>query len=350
MAEQSRSARQGSGDIEATLRMTVRDALQGITSAVALDDGRRISVRIPPGVQDGQRLRLRGKGRLVEGVAGDVYLRLIVDGEGSRPAMECAICGKSGQPVTGMSNGSVFHEECLVSLENQTTRLATEALYRTNAIRQLNMRLAKANTVRGSLSRLFGAGDNVDDINQRLRQATAELAEAEAQHKRSQDLQTHIYDFLSRYPPDWEERTRALRSRCQRCGSSANLQIHHMTPLARGGSNQVENLECLCESCHSAEHGGRDMSPPVSSDNSDRAFAQRVALAREAIAAGADVEFLYAKPGDSYRKRTISPRRIKSFEHRQGTGSTLCLVGYCHLRNAERAFAFKRMKGLKLSR
>jgi len=37
---------------------------------------------------------------------------------------------------------------------------------------------------------------------------------------------------------------------CVKCGSKKNLEIHHIIPHARGGSNRLENLQLLCQRCN----------------------------------------------------------------------------------------------------
>ena len=37
---------------------------------------------------------------------------------------------------------------------------------------------------------------------------------------------------------------------CVKCGSKKNLEIHHIVPLAKGGSNRLENLQLLCRVCN----------------------------------------------------------------------------------------------------
>ena len=43
--------------------------------------------------------------------------------------------------------------------------------------------------------------------------------------------------------------------RCALCDSTKYLQIHHVIPRGRGGSNHVHNLICLCSDCHALAHG-----------------------------------------------------------------------------------------------
>lgn len=55
-------------DIQARTTLSFRDAVAGSTVTLEDADGQRITTRIPPGVRDGQKIRLRGKG--VRGDAG----------------------------------------------------------------------------------------------------------------------------------------------------------------------------------------------------------------------------------------------------------------------------------------
>jgi hypothetical protein len=60
------------------------------------------------------------------------------------------------------------------------------------------------------------------------------------------------------YPDDWEDCPQTVLERdnykCQHCGTTAGtIQIHHRTPIAEGGSHDLENLETIRRSCHAAE-------------------------------------------------------------------------------------------------
>lgn len=43
--------------------------------------------------------------------------------------------------------------------------------------------------------------------------------------------------------------------RCALCDDVRGLQIHHVMPRGRGGSDEPMNLICLCWRCHAEAHG-----------------------------------------------------------------------------------------------
>lgn len=49
-------------DVQARTTLSFRDAVQGATVTLSTAEGRRITTKIPAGVKDGQKIRLRGKG------------------------------------------------------------------------------------------------------------------------------------------------------------------------------------------------------------------------------------------------------------------------------------------------
>lgn len=62
------------------------------------------------------------------------------------------------------------------------------------------------------------------------------------------------------YPTDWEDvRRRVLERDGYQCieatvGCDGPLQIHHVLPLSRGGTNRLENLVTLCLYHHCTKH------------------------------------------------------------------------------------------------
>lgn len=60
-----------------------------------------------------------------------------------------------------------------------------------------------------------------------------------------------------------EQIVRRDNNQCRRCGSTDNLQVHHITPVTAGGENKDQNLATLCKECHKLAHGGSWTSPSV---------------------------------------------------------------------------------------
>jgi 5-methylcytosine-specific restriction endonuclease McrA len=44
--------------------------------------------------------------------------------------------------------------------------------------------------------------------------------------------------------------------KCLKCGSTKNIQIDHIVPVASGGENKIDNLQPLCKKCNSAKGAG----------------------------------------------------------------------------------------------
>ena len=62
-------------DIEFPLEVTLEEAYSGTTRILNMADGKRLEVKIPPGVEDGSRVRISGKGAEgYGGVKGNLYL------------------------------------------------------------------------------------------------------------------------------------------------------------------------------------------------------------------------------------------------------------------------------------
>lgn len=86
-------APQPGADIEAEVSLSFHEAISGTTRSFGVDGGRPLEVKIPAGVNDGARIRFRGKGRpgSIGGPPGDLYVRVRA---GSHP-----VFGRSGKDL-----------------------------------------------------------------------------------------------------------------------------------------------------------------------------------------------------------------------------------------------------------
>lgn len=48
----------------------------------------------------------------------------------------------------------------------------------------------------------------------------------------------------------WKYLTESYEAKCAYCGSTENLEIDHIKPVAKGGTNNFENLQILCKQCN----------------------------------------------------------------------------------------------------
>lgn len=49
--------------------------------------------------------------------------------------------------------------------------------------------------------------------------------------------------------------SKKLEDECVNCGVNKHLHMHHIVPLALGGTNNIGNIVKLCEVCHGKVHG-----------------------------------------------------------------------------------------------
>lgn len=60
------------------------------------------------------------------------------------------------------------------------------------------------------------------------------------------------------YSEDWFKIIEKVKTRdgfkCVICSSKKDLEVHHIIPLSRGGTNSPTNLITLCETHHNARH------------------------------------------------------------------------------------------------
>ena len=264
----------------------------------------------------------------------------------------CKICKEYVSDGIPLSDGGIVHKSCLDAIQGKEENV-------NNKIYTLRNEL---NRLRDEIKRREGLGFKIVSIFTRPKIDTIEI------EKKIQRIERNIiklsdsllfirveaaliYDYFLTYPPDWEERQRQVVDRdgeqCNKCGNWSQLHLHHIKPLSKGGSNKITNLILLCKNCHSKEHSGRDFYSEFAKH--ETAFSKRVANICYAIENGKRIKFGYRKPTEkSYKQRTVKPIELINVDHWRDNGSTLCARGYCELRKADRTFALKRMRGLKV--
>jgi 5-methylcytosine-specific restriction endonuclease McrA len=75
--------------------------------------------------------------------------------------------------------------------------------------------------------------------------------------------QRHSVERRARNSARWQTARAEARKRdgerCQNCGSSERLQVHHIEPLSQGGDRYaLSNLVTLCQPCHAEAGRGRE--------------------------------------------------------------------------------------------
>lgn len=74
-------------------------------------------------------------------------------------------------------------------------------------------------------------------------------------------------EFRSR--PFRREMVERLGCACANCGSTEDIEYHHIVPLALGGTNSMGNIKPLCYKCHKAAHYGRHITSFADHSHSD---------------------------------------------------------------------------------
>ena len=94
--------------------------------------------------------------------------------------------------------------------------------------------------------------DRVDEAISLARKFATGVDKADRTYRKFTHLRTELRP-ASREHLSASKRKRVLlrdKGRCVKCGSRENLEIDHVVPLARGGSNRLKNLQLLCRDCN----------------------------------------------------------------------------------------------------
>lgn len=249
-------------------------------------------------------------------------------------------------------NNEYVHTNCLERIKSNKTDLDFEIDHSLKRIFVIQNELSDLNSFINRLKYIF---DN--SIKERILSFTTTLNDLQEKQSK-QKLQResilsdykqklyYIYSFWLERPPDWaQRRSEALATNgyCVNCGEFEQvLHVHHKRPISKGGDHTPSNLVVLCENCHSEEHGGIDFDKIEKLSTTESAFAKKYRQLREAIESHRQVKFKYYKYSGEMSIRTISPESFKKL------GKSLCVEGFCFLRESNRVFNISRINNLTL--
>jgi len=164
---------------------------------------------------------------------------------------------------------------------------------------------------------------------------------------------TKIYDHLPSWPPDWDERKRQFIRQnglvCSGCGKEQDVYLLHDIPIFEGGTNELDNLTLICAECYRDTYHEGDIFGDFTLKPSQSEFSEQVAEIQSALDNHQKIQFKYKKPSAKrWMRRVVLPERLLNIPNNRESGETLCVEGFCDLRQATRVFALERMQALEV--
>ncbi|RKU15132.1 hypothetical protein C6500_20780 [Candidatus Poribacteria bacterium] len=233
-----------------------------------------------------------------------------------------------------LSNGEYLHYSCIITLQMQKREIET-ALQKQKS--QLILSLFVLN----------------EGVEQDVVITEAEVEDLRAKLVKLKSILTEIYDHLPCWPPDWDERKRQVirenGSICSHCGKEQDVYLLHDIPIFEGGSNELENLTLICAGCYRGMYHEGDIFGTVTLKSSQSEFSEQFSEIQSAIDNHQKIQFDYKKPSAKrWTTRVVIPERLLNIPNSRESGETLCVEGFCELRQDTRVFALERMQGLEI--
>ena len=232
-----------------------------------------------------------------------------------------------------LSNGEFLHPSCLVKLQMREDEVEV-------VLRQQSSQLILSVFVLSDIEQANVLPES------KVKSLSAELAKLKS-------VLTSIYDYLPSWPPDWSERKRHLiqenGSICSSCGEERNVYLIHEIPLCEDGKNTLDNLELICKPCHESMYGKGDVLGSFTLPPSQSEFSEQFSEIQLAIDNNQKIQFDYKKPSaKTWMTRVVVPERFLNIPNSRESGQTLCVEGFCELRQDTRVFALERMQALEI--
>lgn len=232
-----------------------------------------------------------------------------------------------------LSNGDFLHTSCLIRLQIREDEIES-------VLRKQNQQLILS---------LFMGSEVTDEevVSEDQKEGLA------SELKKLKGILTTIYNFLPSWPPDWDERKRHLirlnGSICSNCEEEQQVYLIHEIPLSEGGTNETHNLELICKSCHQNIYGKGDIFGSFTLDPEQSEFTEYFKEINYAIENNHRIQFDYKKPtAKTWMSRVVVPERFLKIPNNRESGETLCVEGFCELRQDIRVFALERMQELEV--
>ena len=232
-----------------------------------------------------------------------------------------------------LSNGDFLHYSCIIMLQMRKHEIETR-LQKQKAQLMLSIFVPNAAQEQNASPEV-----DIEDLRTKLGKVNSIL--------------TEIYDYLPCWPPDWEERQRRVirenGSICSYCGEDQDVYLVHDIPIFEGGSNELENLTPVCAECYRGQYREADIFGTTTLKPSQSEYSEQFADIQAAIDNDQRIRFEYKKPrAKRWMTRVVTPERLLNIPNSRESGETLCIEGFCELRQDTRVFALERMQGLEI--
>ncbi len=247
----------------------------------------------------------------------------------------CTVCKieTDYQYDIALSNGEYLHYSCVLMLQMQKHEIET-------VLRTQNSQLI--------LSLFVPTEGAQEDIA-----SEAEIEDLRAKLAKLESILTGLYDYLPCWPPDWEERKRILirenGSFCALCDEEADVYLVHDIPVFEGGTNKLDELTLYCAECYRSGFREVDIFGTSTLKPSQSEFSEQFSAIQSAIDNDQKIQFDYKKPSNKrWMTRVVVPERLLNIPNSRESGETLCVEGFCELRQDTRVFALERMQDLEV--
>ena len=94
----------------------------------------------------------------------------------------------------------------------------------------------------------YSEKDRLRDANKTPHRREQVLANNRRRRTRKLGLLDHYTD------QEWKDCINYWNNRCVNCGSTSNIEADHITPISRGGTDTIDNIQPLCRHCNASKH------------------------------------------------------------------------------------------------